>query len=90
MKGDGLFSHYWRREKETAEVFHDGWFMTGDLAVEEDGYYRLLGRISEDIIKSGGHKISVLEIEETLRTHEKVRDVCVVAVDDSVWGETFT
>ena len=89
VKGDRVFSQYWDRSKETAEVFHDGWFKTGDLAVIEDGYYRLLGRISDDIIKSGGHKISALEIEETLRTHKKVRDVCVVSIHHDVWGETI-
>ena len=88
VKGDGVFSQYWGRVIDSEEVFHDGWFRTGDLAILEEGYYRLLGRMSQDIIKSGGHKISALEIEETVRTHPRVRDVSVVAVKDEVWGET--
>ena len=48
--------------------FATDWFRTGDLAVLEDGAYRLLGRISVDIIKTGGFKVSALEIEEVLRT----------------------
>ena len=71
----------------TREVFHDGWFRTGDLAVVEDGVYRLLGRTSVDIIKSGGHKISALEIEDVLREHPAIAECAVVGVDDEEWGQ---
>jgi malonyl-CoA/methylmalonyl-CoA synthetase len=53
----------------------------------ENGYYRIMGRSSVDIIKSGGYKISALEIEEVLRTHEWVDDCAVVGIDDEEWGE---
>ena len=69
LKGAGVFSEYWRQPDSTRDAFVDGWFRTGDAAVIEDGAYRLLGRSSVDILKSGGHKISALEIEEVLRTH---------------------
>ena len=61
--------------------------MTGDVAVVENGIYRILGRSSVDIIKTGGEKVSALEIEETLLTHPDVVECAVVGVADPVWGE---
>ncbi|MCY3698773.1 MAG: acyl-CoA synthetase [Gemmatimonadetes bacterium] len=87
IRGPMVFSEYWRRPEETASAFVDGWFLTGDEAVLEDGYYRLLGRRSVDILKSGGYKISAVEIEELLRTHPHVRDCAVVGIPDEDWGE---
>ena len=87
IRGPMVFSEYWRRPEETAAAFADGWFLTGDEAVLEDGYYRLLGRRSVDILKSGGYKISAVEIEELLRTHPAVRDCAVVGIPDEEWGE---
>ncbi|MDE2878176.1 acyl-CoA synthetase [Candidatus Palauibacter soopunensis] len=87
IRGAMVFSEYWRRPEETAAAFVDGWFRTGDEAVLEDGYYRLLGRRSVDILKSGGYKISAVEIEELLRTHPAVRDCAVVGIPDDDWGE---
>ena len=82
-----MFREYWRRPEATAEAFRDGWFRTGDVAVVEDGYYRILGRKSVDIIKTGGYKVSALEIEEVLRTHPRVAECAVVGVEDPDWGE---
>ena len=88
VRGPAVFSEYWRRPEATAEAFTgDGWFRTGDMAVLEDGYYRILGRLSVDIIKSGGEKLSALEIEDVLREHPDVREVAVVGVADETWGE---
>lgn len=87
VRGPMVFSEYWRRPAETTAAFVDGWFLTGDEAVLEDGYYRLLGRRSVDILKSGGYKISAVEIEEMLRTHPEVRDCAVVGIPDEEWGE---
>jgi malonyl-CoA/methylmalonyl-CoA synthetase len=87
VRGPGIFLEYWRQPQATAEAFRDGWFRTGDVAVIEDGAYRILGRKSTDIIKSGGYKISALEIEEVLRTHPAIRDCAVVGVDDAEWGQ---
>jgi malonyl-CoA/methylmalonyl-CoA synthetase len=88
VRGPSVFSAYWRRPEETAEAFtEDGWFRTGDQAVIEDGYWRILGRNSTDILKTGGEKISALEIEEVLRTHADVSDCAVVGVADPAWGE---
>lgn len=87
VRGQAVFTEYWRREEATAEAFVDGWFRTGDMAVLERGYYRILGRLSVDIIKSGGEKLSALEIEDALREHPDIREVAVVGVEDETWGE---
>lgn len=88
VKGDNVFSEYWGKPEETQKTFTpDGWFKTGDIAVFEEGSYRILGRNSVDIIKSGGYKISALEIEEVLRKHPHVRDCAVVGLPDLEWGE---
>ena len=87
VRGPAVFTEYWQRPEETAAAFRDGWFRTGDMAVVEQGAYRLLGRTSVDIIKTGGFKVSALEIEEVLRTHPAVSECAVVGVDDLEWGE---
>ena len=86
-RGDNVFLEYWNRPEETAASFRDGWFRTGDIAVVEDGAYRILGRSSVDIIKTGGYKVSALEIEDVLRTHPDIQDCAVVGVPDDEWGE---
>ena len=88
VKGENVFNEYWNKPEATAKEFTiDGWFKTGDVAIVENGYYRIMGRNSVDIIKSGGYKISALEIEEVLRTHEQINDCAVVAIPDDEWGE---
>jgi malonyl-CoA/methylmalonyl-CoA synthetase len=88
VRGPTVFTSYWQRPDETAAAFtEDGWFRTGDLAVVEGGAYRILGRSSVDILKTGGEKISALEIEDILRSHEAVADCAVVGVADPEWGE---
>ena len=87
VRGPSVFDEYWGRPDATAEAFHDGWFRTGDEAVAHDGVYRILGRRSIDIIKSGGEKVSALEVEDVLRTHPAVDDCAVVGVADDEWGE---
>ena len=89
VKGETVFRQYWNRPEATTTAFtSDGWFRTGDVAVVEEGYYRILGRNSVDIIKSGGYKISALEIEEVLRSHPAIADCCVVGLPNEEWGET--
>jgi malonyl-CoA/methylmalonyl-CoA synthetase len=87
IAGPNVFSEYWRRPDETLAAFYNGWFRTGDVVVVEDGRYRILGRRSVDIIKTGGYKVSALEIEEVLRTHSAIRECAVVGVPDAEWGE---
>jgi malonyl-CoA/methylmalonyl-CoA synthetase len=87
VKGPGVFLEYWGKPEETRKSFRDGWFLTGDVAVVENGIYRILGRRSVDIIKTGGYKVSALEIEEVLLTHPDISEAAVVGVPDPVWGE---
>ena len=90
IKGDNVFLEYWDNPAATTESFKDGWFCTGDVAVVEDGYYRIMGRSSVDIIKSGGYKLSALEIEGVLLTHDAIAEVAVIGVEDDTWGEAVT
>ncbi|MEL6718625.1 MAG: acyl-CoA synthetase [Bacteroidota bacterium] len=88
VKGPNIFKEYWQKPEATQKTFtEDGWFKTGDIAVFEEGSYRILGRNSVDIIKSGGYKISALEIEEVLRSHPKIKECGVVGIPDDEWGE---
>lgn len=87
VRGPQVFLEYWQRPTETAASFRDGWFVTGDEGVVQDGYWSILGRRSVDIIKTGGYKVSALEIEEVLREHEAIADAAVVGVADPDWGE---
>ena len=87
VRGGNVFLEYWGRPDATREAFRNGWFRTGDVAVLEGGAYRILGRTSVDIIKTGGYKVSALEIEEVLRTHPAIAECAVVGVADPEWGE---
>ena len=88
VRGPNVFGEYWRRPDATEEAFtEDGWFRTGDRAQVEEGAFRILGRSSVDILKTGGEKVSALEIEDVLRSHPAVRDCAVVGVPDEDWGD---
>jgi len=90
VRGANVFQEYWNKPEERAKAFTpDGWFRSGDIAVFEEGSYKILGRNSVDIIKSGGYKISALEIEEVLRTHPEIKDCAVVGIPDLEWGEVI-
>jgi len=87
VRGPNVFAEYWREPDATRDAFRGGWFRTGDTAVFEKGGYRILGRTNIDILKTGGHKISALEIEEALRKHPAVAECAVVGVSDPEWGQ---
>lgn len=87
VRGEQIFDRYLNRPEATAESFVDGWFRTGDVARNTPDGYRVLGRGSVDIIKSGGEKVSALDIEEVFRTHPAVADCAVVGLPDDEWGE---
>ena len=88
VRGPTVFLEYWERPEDTRAAFtDDGWFRTGDTAVIEAGRYRILGRSSVDILKSGGEKISALEVEEVLLGHEAISEAAVVGIDDPEWGQ---
>lgn len=83
-KPDGLMMEYYRNDAKTAEVMHDGWYHTGDLAwVDEDGYYWYVGR-NDDIIKSSGYRIGPFEVESVLLEHPAVKECAVTGVPDPV------
>lgn len=90
VRGPAVFREYWQRPDATREAFRNGWFRTGDVGRLDDGSYRLLGRSSVDIIKTGGYKVSALEIEEVLRTHPAIAECAVVGVADPEWGEVVS
>ena len=88
IKGPNVFQSYWNKPSATQETFtEDAWFKTGDVAHLDGGYYKILGRSSVDIIKSGGYKLSALEIEEVLRIHPDIEDCGVVGLSNEEWGE---
>lgn len=87
VKSASIFQSYWNNPEATAASFKSGWFCTGDIAVLENGYYRIMGRASIDIIKSGGYKLSALEIESCLLTHNHIDECAVIGLSDETWGE---
>jgi malonyl-CoA/methylmalonyl-CoA synthetase len=87
VRGPSVFLEYWQRPEETKASFRQGWFSTGDVAIVEKGIYRILGRKSTDIIKTGGYKVSALEIEEVLRSHPAIKECAVIGIEDPEWGE---
>jgi len=87
VRGPAVFREYWNDPLATRDAFADGWFRTGDVALVERGYYRILGRQSVDIIKTGGYKLSALEIESVLLDHPAIRECAVVGLHDETWGE---
>ncbi|XP_034880490.1 malonate--CoA ligase ACSF3, mitochondrial isoform X2 [Mirounga leonina] len=91
VRGPSVFREYWDKPEETKDAFTwDGWFKTGDTAVFKDGSYWIRGRTSVDIIKSGGYKVSALEVERLLLTHPSITDVAVIGVPDMTWGQRLT
>uniref|UniRef100_A0A673A995 Acyl-CoA synthetase family member 3 n=1 Tax=Sphaeramia orbicularis TaxID=375764 RepID=A0A673A995_9TELE len=91
VRGPSVFKEYWNKPQETRECFtDDGWFKTGDTAVYKDGVFWIMGRTSVDIIKSGGYKISALEVERHLLAHPDIIDVAVIGAPDAIWGQKVT
>ena len=89
VRGPNVFTEYYNRPEATRKEFtEDGWFRTGDTAKVEDGVFRILGRTSVDIIKTGGYKVSALDVETVLLTHPDILELAVVGVEDQTWGQT--
>ncbi|WP_102936278.1 o-succinylbenzoate--CoA ligase [Streptomyces malaysiensis] len=87
LGGPTLASGYLNRPERTARSFEDGWFRTDDLGRwREDGRLQVLGR-ADDVIVTGGVKVSPSVVERVLREQPGVGDVCVVGVDDPEWGQ---
>ncbi|KAK0747852.1 hypothetical protein B0T21DRAFT_419078 [Apiosordaria backusii] len=90
LRGPTVFAEYWRNEEATKKEFVEGkdgrgpWFKTGDVAGD---MYFILGRKSADIIKSGGEKVSALEVEREMLSLPQVAEVAVLAVPSGKWGQ---
>jgi acetyl-CoA synthetase len=83
----GLFSGYYRDEAKTAEVWHDGYYRTGDMAwYDEDGYLWFVGR-ADDLIKSAGYRIGPFEVESALIEHPAVLECAITGVPDPDRGQ---
>jgi len=87
IRGHNVMKGYWRKPEATEEVMRDGWFHTGDLAqVDEDGYYFIVDR-KKDMIIRGGYNVYPREIEEVLYEHPAVREAAVLGVPHDELGE---
>ena len=83
----GMFKGYHKDEELTREVWHDGFYHTGDLAYkDEDGYYWYVGR-KDDVIKSSGYRIGPFEVESALMEHPSVLECAVTGVPDDLRGQ---
>lgn len=88
VRSGGMMVGYWGNTDATRKSWRNGWFRTGDVAVRAgSGTYQIVGRLSVDIIKSGGFKISAREIEEVIAQMPGVHEVAVVGLPDPTWGE---
>ncbi|MBT1190280.1 long-chain fatty acid--CoA ligase [Streptomyces sp. CJ_13] len=87
VRGENVMAGYHRRPRATAEAIRDGWFHTGDLArVDEDGYYFIVDR-AKDMIIRGGYNVYPREVEEVLYQHPAVAEAAVVGIPDPRLGE---
>ncbi len=87
VKGPGVMLCYYKNPEATAEVLHDGWLFTGDMAKEdEEGYIYLVDR-KKDVVISGGENIYPVQIEDHLRAFDKVKDVAVIGIPEPRLGE---
>jgi fatty-acyl-CoA synthase len=87
VRGPNVFAGYWRDADATAAAFADGWLLTGDIAArDEEGYYRIVGRL-KDLVISGGENVYPAEVENVLHEHPAVAEAAVVGVPDERWGE---
>ncbi|KAF8067359.1 Acsf3 [Scenedesmus sp. PABB004] len=90
VRGPGLFREYWGRPEATDAAFDgDGWFLTGDTVSLEGAppYYRIVGRTSVDVIKTGGFKVSALDVEGELLHHAGVAEAAVLGLPHDTLGE---
>ncbi len=86
-KGAGVMLGYWNRPEETAAVLCDGWLKTGDIGRRDaDGDLFITGR-KKNMMKTGGHRFSPLEIERVASEHSLVRECAAVPVPDELLGE---
>lgn len=88
-RSDLVMKGYWRNPEATADTLKNGWLHTGDMGYLDDGGYLFIMDRSKDMIISGGENIYPREIEEVLIRHPAVREVAVIGVPDTKWGEAI-
>jgi long-chain acyl-CoA synthetase len=87
IRGHNVMKGYWNKPEATAEAIREGWFRTGDMArVDEDGYYYIVDR-KKDLIIRGGYNVYPREIEEVLHEHPAVAEVAVIGIPHPDLGE---
>ncbi|MBL7546198.1 MAG: long-chain fatty acid--CoA ligase [Bdellovibrionaceae bacterium] len=87
LQGPMCMNGYWKNEKATQETIKNGWLHTGDLVRKDsEGYFYVVGR-KKDMFKSGGENVYPTELEQVMRHLPGVREVAVIGVPDSKWGE---
>ena len=87
LKGNGVMLCYYKNPEATAETLKDGWLFTGDMAREdEDGFIFLVDR-KKDVVISGGENLYPVQIEDFLRSFDKIKDVAVIGLPDARLGE---
>jgi fatty-acyl-CoA synthase len=87
IKGPSVTRGYWNQPELTAKAFHDGWFKTGDAAMQDaDGFYYLVDR-KKDMYISGGENVYPAEVEAVLAELSEVAEAAVIGVPDKRWGE---
>jgi malonyl-CoA/methylmalonyl-CoA synthetase len=88
VRGPALFDGYLNRPDATMEVMRNGWLVTGDMATRSaDGYVRIVGRRSTDMIKTGGYRVGAGEVEAALAEHPDVQEAAVMGRPDEEFGE---
>ena len=87
LRGDSVMKCYYKDADATAATIKDRWLYTGDMAMtDEDGFIFLVDR-KKDVIITGGENIYPVQIEDFLRTHDKIKDVAVIGMPDHRLGE---
>jgi long-chain acyl-CoA synthetase len=87
IRGENVMKGYWGKEQETKEAIPHGWFLSGDMAKQdEDGYFFIVDR-KKDLIIRGGYNVYPREVEEALYEHDAVAEVAVIGIKDDDLGE---
>lgn len=87
VRGNGVMLCYYKNEEATNEVLRDGWLYTGDMAkADGEGFIYLVDR-KKDVVISGGENLYPVQIEDFLRTNDKIKDVAVIGLPDARLGE---
>ncbi len=88
IRGPQVMKGYWNKPEETANVLHDGWLLTGDIArMDEDGYFYIVDR-KKDMILCSGYNVYPREVEEVLYEHPAVQEAAAIGIPDAYRGES--